>query len=115
MECDKSLLDGINIVVSSSRCLSSLEQSLGHGLIRHLKVEDVLAWSNGLLKLLTLSNLTGISINEESLGSTELLDHGLSQQIKNSGKRDKLARLHDGSQVLASLRTRSNFLSQKIS
>jgi len=90
VECNESLLDGFDIVVSSSGSLGSLEKSLGHGVIGDLKVEDVLAWSNGLLELLTLGNFTGISINEESLGTAELLDHGLGQEIKNGGKGNKL-------------------------
>ena len=103
VEGDESLLDGLLIVVSTARCLGSLQESLGHGGVGDLEVENVLAWSNGLLELLSLGNLTGIAVNQETLGTTEPLDHGLGQEIEDGSQRNQLARLHDGSQVLASL------------
>ena len=115
VEGDKSLLDGFLVVVSTARGLGSLQESLGHGGVGDLEVEDVLARSNCLLELLSLGNLTRITVNQETLGSAQLLDHGLSQEIKNCGKRNQLAGLHDGSQILASLRSRSDLLSEKIS
>ena len=114
VEGDETLLDGSFVIISSARGLCSLQQSLSHGLIRHLEVENVSAGSDGLLKLLSLSNLTRISVNQESLGSTQLLDHGLGQKIQNSCKRHQLTRLHDRSQVLASLRSRSHLLSEQV-
>ena len=114
VECNKPLLDGVNIVIGSARGLCALEESGSHCLIRHFEVQNVLAGSDGLLELFSLGNLTGISVNEESLGSTELLDHGLGKKVEVGGKRDKLAALHDGSQVLATLRSRGDFLSEKI-
>ena len=115
VEGDQPLLDGINIVVSSARGLGTLEQPGCHGLVRHLEIKDVLARSDGFLELLSLSNLTRITINQESLGTTQLPDHGLSQKIQDSGKRNQLAALHDGGEVLASLRSRGNFLPEEIS
>jgi len=53
VEGDEPLLDGVDIVVSTSRSLCALEQPGCHGLIGHLEVEDVLARSNSFLKLST--------------------------------------------------------------
>ena len=114
VEGDQPLLNGVHIVISPARSLGTLKKSLSHGLIRHFKIEDVLARSNGLLKLLSLSNLTRIAINQVSLGTTQLLDHGLSKEIKHGGKGHQLAALHDGGEVLASLRARGNLISQEV-
>ena len=115
MEGDEPLLDSLNIVVSSARGLGTLEQPGCHGVVGHLEVEDVLARSDGLLKLLSLSNLTRITINEESLGATQPLDHGLGQKIEDSGEGNQLAALHDGGEVLASLGARGHLLPEEIS
>ena len=85
VEGDKSLLDGFLVVVSTARGLGSLQESLGHGGVGDLEVEDVLARSNCLLELLSLGNLTRITVNQETLRSTELLDHGLGQEVEHSG------------------------------
>merc|ERR1711970_405368 len=57
---------------------------LRHSIIGNFKVENVLARSNGLFKLFSLSNLTRISVNQESLRAGEFLDHRLSKKIKDS-------------------------------
>ena len=63
---DEPLLDGLHIVVSAARGLGPLEQPLGHGLVADLKIENVLAGGDGLLKLLSLGDLPGVAVNEES-------------------------------------------------
>ena len=115
VEGDQPLLDGLHVVISASRGLSPLEQPLGHGLVADLKVQDVLAGSDGFLELLSLGDLPGVAINEEALGAGELLDHGLGQQVEDGGEGNKLAGLHDGGQVLAPLRAGGDLLSEEIS
>merc|ERR1719219_1716654 len=73
VEGDEPLLDGVDIVVSTSRSLCTLEQPGCHGLIGHLEVKDVLAGSNSFLKLLSLGNFTWITINQESRSLTSLI------------------------------------------
>jgi hypothetical protein len=48
------LLDCLDIVVNSSRGLSAINQTLRHGGIADFKVEDLCAWTDLLLKLLSL-------------------------------------------------------------
>ena len=115
VEGDQPLLDGLHIVVSAAGGLGPLEQPLGHGLIADLKVQDVLARGDGFLELLSLSDLPGVAVDEEALGTGELLDHGLGQEVEDGGKGDKLARLHDGGQVLAPLGAGGDLLPQEIS
>jgi len=110
----EALLDGLLVVVHSARGLTSLEQTLGHGLIADLKVQDPGTWSNFLFKLLALGNLPGITIDQESLGASQLLQHGLSQQVKHNSQWYKVSSLHDGSQLLASVGARLYFLSEQI-
>merc|ERR1712126_436331 len=100
VECDESLLDSFHIVIRSTRGFSSLQETASHTFVRYLEVEDVLAWSNCLLKLFSLGNLPGVTVDQESLGSTKPLNHCLSQEIQDGSQRDKLARLHDGGQRL---------------
>ena len=114
VEGDESLLDCGLVVVSSAGGLGSLKQSLGHGGIGDLEVEDVLAGCDGLLELLALGDLTGISVNEESLGASELLDHGLGQEVEDGRQRDQLAGLHDGGEALASVGAGGDLLSQQV-
>ena len=51
------LLDGLLVVVHPAGGLAPLDQPLGHGLVADLKVEDVGAGGNLLLKLLALGYL----------------------------------------------------------
>ena len=85
VEGDKPLLDRLHVVVGAAGGLCPLQQALGHGLVRDLKVEDVLARGNGLLKLLALGHLAGVAVNQEALGAAQLLDHGLGQEVEHSG------------------------------
>ena len=115
VEGDESLLDCGLVVVSSAGGLGSLKQSLGHGGIGDLEVEDVLAGCDGLLELLALGDLTGISVNEEPLGASELLDHGLGQEVEDGRQRDQLAGLHDGGEALASVGAGGDLLPEQVS
>merc|ERR1712107_787973 len=86
----------------------------GRGDRRPQPVEDVLARSNGLLELLALSHLAGVPVDQEALGPTQFLDHGLGQEVEHSGQGDKLAGLHDGRQVFASFRAGGDLLPEKV-
>ena len=114
VECYQSLLDGGLVVVGPAGGLGSLEQPLGHGGIGDLEVENVLARSDGLLELLSLGHLTGIAVNEESLGPSQPLDHGLGQEVEDGGERDQLAGLHDGGEALASLGAGGHLLPEQV-
>ena len=115
VEGDQSLLDGGLVVVGPAGGLGSLEQPLGHGGIGDLEVENVLAGSDGLLELLALGDLAGIAVNEESLGATELLDHGLGQEVEDGGEGDQLAGLHDSGEALASVGAGGDLLPEQVS
>ena len=115
VEGDQSLLDGGLVVVGPAGGLGPLQEPLGHGGVGDLEVEDVLAGSDGLLELLALGDLAGIAVNEESLGATELLDHGLGQQVEDGGEGDQLAGLHDGGEALASVGAGGDLLSEQVS
>jgi len=114
VEGDQPLLDGLLVVVSAAGGLGSLQQPLGHGLVRHLEVEDVLAGRDGLLELLALCDLAGVAVDEESLGAGESLDHGLGQEVEDGGEGHQLAGLHDGGQVLASLGPGCDLLPEQV-
>ena len=115
VEGDKPLLDRLHVVVGAAGGLCPLQQALGHRLVRDLKVEDVLARGNGLLKLLALGHLAGVAVNEESLGAAELLDHGLGQQVEDGGEGHQLAGLHDGGEALASVGAGGDLLPEQVS
>ena len=115
VEGHESLLDGGLVVVGPAGGLGPLQEPLGHGGVGDLEVEDVLAGSDGLLELLALGHLTGIAVNEESLGAAELLDHGLGQQVEDGGEGDQLAGLHDGGEALASVGAGGDLLSEQVS
>ena len=115
VEGHEPLLDGGLVVVGPAGGLGPLQEPLGHGGVGDLEVKDVLAGSDGLLKLLALSHLAGIAVNEESLGATELLDHGLGQEVEDGGEGDQLAGLHDGGEALASVGAGGDLLPEQVS
>merc|ERR1711953_1311762 len=115
VEGHESLLDGGLVVVGPAGGLGPLQEPLGHGGVGDLEVEDVLAGSDGLLELLALGDLAGIAVNEESLGATELLDHGLGQEVEDGGEGDQLAGLHDGGEALASVGAGGDLLPEQVS
>merc|ERR1719486_291047 len=115
VEGHESLLDGGLVVVGPAGGLGPLQEPLGHGGIGDLEVEDVLAGSDGLLELLALGDLARIAVNEESLGATELLDHGLGQEVEDGGEGDQLAGLHDGGEALTSVGAGGDLLPEQVS
>lgn len=58
VESIQSLLDRFDIVIDSSGGLSSVEQTLGHGVIADFEIEDFGARTDLFLKLLTLIAIT---------------------------------------------------------
>merc|ERR1719414_74317 len=87
-------LDGLNVVVDTSGRLATLQETLSHGLVFHIEVEDFGARSDLFLEFLTLSHFTRIAINEETFGSGQFANHSLSQEVKNNKERNQFSFFH---------------------
>ena len=106
VEGDEPLLDGLHVVVRAPGGLSPLEQPLSHGLVGDLEVEDVLARRDGLLKLLALSDLARVPVDQEALGAAQLGDHGLGEEVEHSG----LVKVVNGNVCVGNVERGDNFV-----
>ncbi|GMT31758.1 hypothetical protein PFISCL1PPCAC_23055, partial [Pristionchus fissidentatus] len=112
----QALLDRVHVVVSAATGLGTLEQTLDEGLLRHVEVDGQLGGHNLDLKLISLRDLTGISVNEESLAALgDFLEHGLLDQIEHDSLQgNELAGRHDLGELGATRRARLDLGAQEI-
>ncbi|GMR43902.1 hypothetical protein PMAYCL1PPCAC_14509, partial [Pristionchus mayeri] len=79
----QTLLDRVHVVVGASTGLCALEQSLHERLLRHLEVDGQLGGHDLSLELVSLGDLSGVSIDEESLAALGyFLEHRLLDQVE---------------------------------
>ena len=108
----KSLLDGLDVVVSPTTGLGPLKQSLLHHVLWTVKEQNKLAGNDLLLKLFRLIQRTWEAVNQELhaiRGGNRLLE-----QLDGHRRRNKLALLHDLLQLLAHLGATSNLGPQQV-
>ncbi|GMR32601.1 hypothetical protein PMAYCL1PPCAC_02796, partial [Pristionchus mayeri] len=76
-------LDSVHIVVGASTGLCTLEQSFHEGLLRYFEEDGQLGGHDLSLELVSLGDLSRVSIDEESLTSLgNFLEHRLLDQIE---------------------------------
>ena len=79
----QTFANGLDVVIGATRRQTATQQSLGHGLVADVEVDDEGTGTDFLLKSDALVHLTRIPINQVALGALQFGQHGLLQQVQH--------------------------------